>query len=229
MLFADRIDAGQRLAELLGGYRSESPVVVALPRGGVPVGYEVARALGAPLDVCVVRKIGHRDQPELGLGAVAEGGVVHVDRQLMRMVGATEAEVAATAERESRVIDERVRKFRRGRAPLDLHDRAVILVDDGIATGGTTRAAVRALRERGASRVILAVPVAASQSLEALTPLVDEVVCIESTPYLGAIGFFYDDFTQVSDYEVTELLSQADAWSEGPRAEPSGLDPHPGP
>ena len=222
MPFVDRVEAGRRLAALLGRYRGEPIVVVALPRGGVPVGYEVARALGAPLDVCVVRKIGAPDQPELALGAVAEGGTIYLDRDLMRLVGASETEVFAAAEHKAAEVEHRVALFRGGRPPVDLRGRTVILVDDGIATGSTMRASIIAFRDRGPKKIVLATPVAASQSLDVLAPLVDDVVCIEATPYLGAIGFFYEDFTQVSDREVAQLLEQAHLGLEHPAAPPSG-------
>ena len=218
MLFADRVDAGQRLAMLLLPYRDESPIVLGLPRGGVPVAFEVARALKAPLDVLVVRKVGAPDQPELGLGAIAEGGALYLDHQLMRQVGASETEVAEIAERKAAEVVERVRLFRGARPQPDVRGRTVILVDDGIATGGTVHAAVKALRALEPRRIVLAVPVSSSQALDALAGEVDECVCVETSDHLGAIGLFYEDFTQTTDQEVVQLIERARGWL-GPRLE----------
>lgn len=206
MAFRDREDAGRQLARLLEPYRGPDTRVIGLPRGGVVVGYEVARALEAPLDVWVVRKIGAPFQPELGMGAIAEGGGVYLDGHIIRMVGATEEEVEDVMKHEARELERRVRAFRGGRPPVEVKGRTVVLVDDGIATGGTVRAAIRAIRPRGPRRLVLAVPVAATQSLEALAPEVDAVVCAISTPHLVAVGGYYLDFAQTSDEEVLSLL-----------------------
>lgn len=206
MRFLDRTDAGRRLAKLLLAYREEKPLVLGLPRGGVPVAYEVAEALGAPLDVWVVRKVGAPHYPELGLGAVAEGGIVYLNRELVREVGVAPADLKRVVEKRSAEVEERVRKFRGGWPAPPIAARTVILVDDGIATGGTIHAAVSALRLAEPKRIVLAVPVAASQSLDELRPLVDEVVCVHDTPVLHAIGAWYDDFYQVPDDEVIRLL-----------------------
>ncbi len=210
-LFEDRTDAGRQLAARLGAYRDESPVVLGLPRGGVPVAYEVARELDAPLDVCVVRKIGAPIQPELGIGAVSEEGVVYVDRRAQRMVGVSDVELAQLVAQKRREVDERVRRFRRGRPPVDIRGRTVIVVDDGIATGGTARAAVQALRLRGASKIVLAVPVAASDSLDELAPIVDAIVCPYPQEIFYAVGLWYEDFTPTTDDDVVELLERASA------------------
>ena len=212
MQFLDRADAGRKLAELLLGYRSEEPIVLALPRGGVAVAFEVARALRAPLDVCVVRKIGVPGQPELAMGAIAEGGAVVLDPKLMRRVGVSQEEVAALVERKAAEVEERVALFRGARPPLDLHGRMVLLVDDGIATGNTMLASIKSVRARGPRTLVLAVPIAATQAVEQMTPLVDEVVCFEESEALGAIGYFYEDFTQVSDTQVIQLLERSRAW-----------------
>ncbi|MHB8877977.1 MAG: phosphoribosyltransferase [Myxococcaceae bacterium] len=225
MVFADRVDAGRRLAKLLEKYRAESPVVLGLPRGGVPVAFEVARELSAPMDVCVVRKIGAPDQPELGLGAVGEGGVLILDHELMRLVGATNEEVGEIAERKAQEVEQRLVLFRAGRPPVELRDRTVLLVDDGIATGGSMRAAIKSVRSRGPGKLIMAIPIASSQALESLSSEVDEVVCLEATPFLGAIGFFYEDFTQVTDREVVQLLERSRAWLE--RGAPQAAGPPP--
>ncbi len=208
-VFVDREEAGRRLAPLLDRYRAERPIVLALPRGGVPVGREVARALGAPLDVLVVRKIGAPIQPELGMGAVAEGGARFLDPRVVDAVGAGAEEVEQVVAKESAEVERRVARYRGGRPLPDLTGRTVILVDDGIATGGTVRAAIRALRSFGVGRVVVAAPVAAAETAETLAAEADEVVCLQTPEALWAIGYWYVDFGQVSDDEVIELLEQA--------------------
>jgi putative phosphoribosyl transferase len=211
MRFVDRESAGRQLAALLREYKDEAPIVIGLPRGGVPVAYEVAQALEAPLDVWVVRKVGAPGFEELGIGAVAEGGVVYLNRELLVEVGASEAEVRDIVQRKSGEVVERAMRFRGGQPPPRVEGRTVILVDDGIATGGTVRAAVQSLRVARPRKIVLAVPVAASQSLEELRGLVDDVVCVLSTPALYAIGAWYEDFQQVPDEEVVLLLERARA------------------
>src|SRR4051812_27453102 len=160
MLFRDRADAGRRLAFATRRYRDEAPVVLALPRGGVPVAYQIARALSAPLDVWGARKIGAPGHQELGLGAVAEGGETYLNEELMDEIGVSPDEVADVVARKTREMDAQVRRLRQGRPPPEIEGRTVILVDDGIATGGTARAALRALRRRRPGRLVLAIPVA---------------------------------------------------------------------
>jgi putative phosphoribosyl transferase len=207
--FRNREDAGRRLAAELQPYAAERPIVLALPRGGVPVGYEVARALAAELDVWVVRKLGVPWHPELGVGAVAEGGYTHLTDEVLRHVGLSQDELADLVETKQREVEERVRRFRGERpAPL-LRDRTVILVDDGIATGGTVRAAIHSIRAQEPKRIILAVPVAASETVAALSAEVDRVVCLLSPTDLYAIGLWYQDFQQVLDDEVVHLLDRA--------------------
>lgn len=209
MRFRDREEAGRLLAQRLREYASEAPVVLALPRGGVAVGYEVARALNAPLDVLTVRKLGVPWHPELGMGALAEGGAVYVNREVLAAAELDPEELRTVIAEESRELERRVQRYRGGRPLPELTGRTVILVDDGLATGGTARAAVRALRGLGARRIILAVPVAASQTTEQLREEVDSLVCVQEPGNLWAIGTWYEDFHQMSDDEVLVLLDQA--------------------
>jgi putative phosphoribosyl transferase len=209
MLFDNRRDAGRKLAAKLSHYRDEDPLVLGLPRGGVPVAFEVALVLGAPLDVWVVRKIGAPRQPELGMGAISEGGGLFLDHTLARAVGATEADIASIVKRETAEVGRRVRRFRADRPAPDVRGRTVILVDDGIATGGTVRAAVQAIRRLAPRRLVLAVPVGALPTVEALRPEVDDLVCLYAPADLGAIGAFYWNFEQTEDEEVVELLESA--------------------
>jgi putative phosphoribosyl transferase len=209
MRFRDREEAGRLLAERLREYVGEAPVVLALPRGGVAVGYEVARALDAPLDVMIVRKLGVPWQPELGMGALAEGGALYLNREVLASVDLDTEEVTKVISEETRELERRVQRYRGGRPLQDLTGRTVILVDDGLATGSTARAAVRALRGFGARSIILGVPVAASQTAEAIREEVDVLVCVQEPRALWAIGTWYEDFHQMSDEEVLVLLAQA--------------------
>ncbi|HEX5975220.1 MAG TPA: phosphoribosyltransferase, partial [Rubrobacteraceae bacterium] len=207
--FEDREDAGRRLAERLTRYRDERPVVFALPRGGVPVGYEISRSLGAPLDVFVSRKLGAPGQPEFGIGAVAPGGVRVLNGNVVERLGIPDDYLEAVTRKELAEVERRLKHFRGDRPEPEVRDRTVILVDDGLATGVTARAAVEALRRLGPRRLILAAPVCAAQTTELLAPEVDELVCLEAPSDLGAIGFWYGDFSQTSDEEVIELLEKA--------------------
>ncbi len=222
-LFRDRQDAGKKLARHLRRYAERAPIVLGLPRGGVPVAYEVARALDAPLDVCVVRKIGAPFEPELGIGAVAEDGAVWVNREAMKLVGVTEQELRELIAEKQAEVAERVQRFREGAPPLDVTGRLVLVVDDGIATGGTAHAALVTLRARGAARVVLAVPVGAAESLGELTSVADEVVCPHAEEAFYAVGQWYEDFEATSDDDVVQLL-HASKRSEGATA-PSASAP----
>lgn len=206
-MFADRHDAGRQLAERLRGVAAEQPVVVALPRGGVPVGFELARVLAAPLDVLVVRKLGAPRNPELGVGAIAEGGAAVFDSAAAARVGMSQAALDDTVRRENRELLRRVERYREGRARIDLHGRTAIVVDDGLATGLTAVAAVRALRAYGASRIVVAVPVGAGESVELVAKEADQVVCHTIPTRLLAVGHWYADFAPVSDEEVLSLLA----------------------
>ncbi|RKG52256.1 phosphoribosyltransferase [Corallococcus sp. AB011P] len=231
MYFQDRVDAGRRLARRLleRGYTGEHTLVMGLPRGGVPVAYEVAAALGAPLDVCVVRKICAPEYPELGLGAVAEGGVVFLNRKLMDEMDLTEDDLRGAIHQKTAEVDTRVTCFRQGTAPSWVEGRRIILVDDGIATGATVRAALQALRARKPGRLILAVPVADTLTLNELTPQVDDVVCVCSALSMFAIGQWYLDFRQVPDEEVVELLALARSTFERSQPSPPTGSAHPEP
>jgi putative phosphoribosyl transferase len=209
MKFHNRREAGQRLAGLLSAYRNQAGLLVlALPRGGVPVGFEVAGALNAPLDVFLVRKLGVPHHPEYAMGAIATGGVrvMNPDAALLRL---DPGEVEAVVARELLEIERRERLYRGSRAPLDLHGRTVILVDDGLATGSTMRAAALAARKQGAARIVVAVPVAAPETAARLRAEVDALVCVTTPSPFHAVGLWYDDFEQVSDGEVGTLLALA--------------------
>jgi putative phosphoribosyl transferase len=207
--FADRHHAGRELAERLRGLGRERPVVLALPRGGVPVASEIAAALNAPLDVLVARKIGAPGNPELGIGAIAEGGITVLSEEAIRSLSIGGHELESAIAQATRELADRVRRYRAGGPPMSPRDRTVVVVDDGLATGGTAHAALRAVRERGARRVVLAVPVGAPATVAALREEADAVVCILEPQPLWAIGLWYDDFSQVSDEEVHELLKRS--------------------
>lgn len=207
MPFRDRREAGRLLARRLSDLRSEEPVVVGLPRGGVPVAAEVAGALGAPLDVLVVRKLGCPWQPELGMGAIGEANVVALNEGLVARLGVPTVDVEAVTERERTELERRVRRYRGERPPVPVEGRTVIVVDDGIATGFTARAAIAILRRRGAKRVVLAVPVAPPGTVEELGRVADEVVVLKEPVGFLAIGEFYANFTQTSDEEVAACLA----------------------
>lgn len=213
LAFADRRDAGRRLAAELENRRYPQPVVLALPRGGVPVGFEIARALAAPLDVLLVRKIGAPDQPEFGLGAVVDGAAPQIvmDEELVRLVAPPPGYVEQEVQRQLAEIERRRRLYAGARPPLSPEGRTAIVVDDGIATGGTARAALRAIARLGPRRLVLAVPVASEDVLRSLTQEADEIVCLSAPIRLHAVGAHYEDFTQTTDDEVIRLLDEAAA------------------
>lgn len=208
-LFADRGDAGRRLAQRLRRFPAEQPIVVALPRGGVPVGFEVARALDAPLDIILVRKLGAPRNPEYGIGAIAEGGIRFVRRADAEAIGIGEAELEGIVARETAELERRRCLYRGDGEPRSVEGRTAILVDDGIATGGTAVVATRALRMRGAAKVVLAVPVAPPDTGQRLGAEFDEIVCLEQPLAFFGISQFYADFGQVGDEEVVRLLARA--------------------
>ncbi|HEY7295606.1 MAG TPA: phosphoribosyltransferase [Dehalococcoidia bacterium] len=208
-LFHDRADAGRLLAQRLSHYRGADTIVLALPRGGVEVGYEVAQALAAPLDVIVARKLGAPGRRELGIGAIAPGGVRVLDEETIALLGISPEEIDAVATEESAELERRERAFRGGRPALDLSGRTVILVDDGLATGVTARAAVAAIRTAHPHRIVLAVPVCAPETAAALRSTVDDLICVETPADFLAVGRWYEDFDQTSDAEVIDLLARA--------------------
>jgi predicted phosphoribosyltransferase/predicted alpha/beta-hydrolase family hydrolase len=210
IVFANRKDAGRRLAVLLAPLRNDRPVVLALPRGGVPVALEVARALGAPLDVIVVRKLGLPFQPELGFGAIGEGNVRLIDSDLVHRIGLTSWDIAQVEANERRELNRRLKRYRGNRPPIPIKGRTVVIVDDGLATGATARAAVTIARARGANRIIVAVPVAPSQTVKELQNDADQVVSLVTPPHFVAVGLWYRDFEQTSDAEVAALLRTSD-------------------
>jgi putative phosphoribosyl transferase len=206
--FADRHEAGVRLAAQLRQFAGRSDVVVlALPRGGVPVGSEVARALGAPLDVFVVRKLGLPGHPELAMGAIASGDVRVLNEDVVRWYRIPESAIEAVTRAERAELERRERAYRDGRAPVPIEKRTVILVDDGLATGSTMRAAVLAVRRLHPARVVVAVPVGARETCEALRDTADEVVCAFVPEPFSAVGLWYADFSQTTDEEVRHLLA----------------------
>jgi putative phosphoribosyl transferase len=210
MPFLDRSDAGRQLARALAGYRDQQPIILALPRGGVPVAAEVAAALDAPLDLILVRKLGVPAEPELAMGAVVDGAapIVVRNEDVIRITDVGEAEFNATRDAELAEIERRRLRYLGDRERADVAGRTAIVIDDGIATGATIRAALRATRMREPKKLVVAVPVAPPDSLEALRGEADDIVCVEQHDLLGAIGAYYADFQQVSDREVIETLKR---------------------
>ncbi|NLW99558.1 MAG: phosphoribosyltransferase [Actinomycetales bacterium] len=211
-LFADRSDAGRQLARAVTKVSAgRSPLVLALPRGGVPVALEVARALDAPLDVLVVRKLGMPGYEELAMGAIAGGGAEVINEDVVRSYGVPEAAIQAVREREQAELARRERAYRGDRPPLHLRGRDVVVVDDGVATGATIRAAVAALRQAGVGHITVAVPVAAPDVARQLAREADELVCLALPEPFGAVGRFYDRFDQTTDEEVRRALAESPA------------------
>jgi len=212
MFFRDRTDAGWMLADYLRDYADQPDVLVlALPRGGVPVAYEVARALHAPLDVLLVRKLGVPGQEELAMGAIASGGIVVLNREVVEALGIPNEAINRAAAAEQAELARRERLYRDDRPPLDVRDRIVILIDDGLATGSTMRAAVRALRQAAPRMIVVAVPVAAAATCADLKREVDDLICIRTPEPFRAVGLWYEDFSQTTDEQVHELLEHAAA------------------
>jgi putative phosphoribosyl transferase len=208
-MYKDRYDAGRQLANAMAGRRSQwSGIVLALPRGGVPVGFEIAHRLDLPLDICLVRKLGLPAQPELAIGAIAEGGVLVLNDDLVRRLRVTSATIERIAEDERRELDRRSIAYRGTRNLPDLRGQTVILADDGCATGANMCAAIQAAGRAGAAWIIVAVPVASKEASRLLEELADEVICLAAPSPFGAVGQYYQDFAQVPDQAVTLLLGQ---------------------
>jgi putative phosphoribosyl transferase len=207
--FHDRRVAGQALAAQLGAYaRRPDVLVLALPRGGVPVGAEVASALDAPLDVFVVRKLGVPGQEELAMGALAGGGIRVLDEQIIRAAGVTQADIERVSTLEAAELARRERQYRDDRPPPEVDGKTVILVDDGLATGSSMRAAVTALRAKNPAKIVVAVPVAAPETCQAFKAIADEIICVETPDPFASVGLWYEDFSQTTDEEVHDLLEQ---------------------
>jgi putative phosphoribosyl transferase len=210
MIFKNRTDAGQKLAARLTRYANRGDVLVlALPRGGVPVAYEVAKELKAPLDIFLVRKVGVPGYEELAMGAIAEGGVRVVNEELVNYLGIPDDVIEGIAAVEQRELERRARAYRDGRPPPDAKDRIVILIDDGLATGSTMRAAAAALRPQKPKRIVVAVPVSSPETCDEFRSEVDEIVCAVTPQHFQGVGRWYEDFSQTSDEEVRELLKKA--------------------
>ncbi len=210
MPFLDRADAGRRLARALASYKDRNPLVLALPRGGLPVAAEIAAALAAPLDIVLVRKVGVPEQPELAMGAVVDGDepIVVRNEEIIRAAQVSEGEFEAACARERDEIEQRRRRFLGGRRRAEIAGRTAIVTDDGVATGATARAALRAIRKRGPGALVLAVPVAASDTVGSLRDEVDDLVCLEAPHRFDAVGSYYADFRQVRDDEVSAILAR---------------------
>ncbi len=220
MMFRDRKDAGRQLAALLEGFVGRDCVVLALPRGGVPVAAEVAKRLNAPMDLLLVRKIGAPHHPELAVGAVLDGGapIIVRDPEIMRMTGTSEADFRAICEHELREIERRRKFYLGSRKPIDLQGRIAIIVDDGLATGNTMRVALEGARMRDPALLVMAVPVAPKSTVADLRAEADEIFCVAAPEQFGSVGNFYEDFEQTEDEEVIALLNryaEAPPWGDG--------------
>jgi len=209
-VFENRAEAGRELAEKLDKYSGrEDVIVLGLPRGGVPVAYEVAKRLRAPLDVSIVRKLGVPGFEELAAGAIASGGVRVLNEDVIRSIPYADEAIEAVTVKETAELERREHIYREGRPPPELRDRIVILVDDGLATGATMRAAVKALRQRGTGKIVVAVPVGPPDTCRELEEEADETICLSTPVFFQAVGQYYEDFSQTSDEDVRELLSSA--------------------
>jgi putative phosphoribosyl transferase len=227
--FRDRSEAGRVLAGMLADYAGRDDVIVlALPRGGVPVGYEVAKALGAPLDVFLVRKLGAPGHEELAMGAIASGDVVVMNDEVLKAMNVQADEILDAIADERRELARREEAYRDGRPPVDVRGKTVILIDDGLATGSTMRAAVTALRRQGPARIVVAVPIGAASTCAEFHSLADDCICAMTPEPFRAVGLWYEDFSQTSDDEVAELLARARASADTDRPGPDAPD-SPGP
>lgn len=208
MIFQDREDAGRQLGEALKKYRDKDTVVLGIPRGGVVIAAEAAKALGAPLDVIIPRKLGAPHNPEVAIGAVTQDGTIITDEIMVRRLGLSDAQIDSLAEEVLEEIQRRVQTYRNGKTGLDLEGKTVIVADDGIATGFTVQAALESVRNAGSKKLVLAVPVAPAETISFLREKVDDLICLHAPEIFYAVGQFYRDFDQTSDREVIELLSE---------------------
>lgn len=210
VIFKDRVDAGEILANKLSKYAAENPLVLGLPRGGVPVAFEVAKALKAPLDVFIVRKLGVPGHEELAMGAIATGDVRVLNESVIEYLHISKEAIATETRKEKEELKRRERVYRSGRDPVNVANRTVLLIDDGIATGSTIKAAIAALKKQKAGKIIVGVPVAPSSTIEELKKEVDDLVCISTPDLFMAISVWYDEFPQTTDEQVRELLKKAE-------------------
>ncbi len=208
-LFSDRREAGALLAEKLEKYKGSDAIVLALPRGGVPVAYEVSTALKLPLDVFIVRKLGAPGNPELAMGAIAQGGVIVLNDDVIGGLRINESSIMKVSESERNELSRRELLYRKDAQPQIIKEKTIIIIDDGLATGASMKAAVKALRKMGASRIIVSIPVAPRSSCEELLEEADEVICYSTPDYFSSVGEWYEDFTQTTDEEVRLLLEKA--------------------
>jgi putative phosphoribosyl transferase len=208
VIFKDRVEAGKILANKLSKYAAEDPLVLGLPRGGVPVAFEVAKALKAPLDVYIVRKLGVPGHEELAMGAIATGDVRVLNESVIGPLQISQEAIETETKREKKELKRRERVYRSGRSPLNLANRTVLLIDDGIATGSTIKAAIAALKKQKAAKIIVGVPVAPSSTIEELKNEVDDVICVSTPDFFIAISVWYDEFPQTTDEQVRELLEK---------------------
>ena len=218
VIFKDRVDAGKILAEKLSKYAAEKPLVLGLPRGGVPVAFEVAKALKAPLDVYIVRKLGVPGHEELAMGAIATGDVRVLNESVIGPLQISKEAIETETKKEKEELKRRERVYRSGRAPLVVANRTVLLIDDGIATGSTIKAAIAALKKQKAAKIIVGVPVAPSSTIEELKKEVDDLVCVSTPDFFFAISVWYDEFPQTTDEQVRELLEKAETQEQIGRA-----------
>jgi putative phosphoribosyl transferase len=213
MIFANRQEGGKKIAQNLKKYSGRKAIVLALPRGGIVTGFEVAQSLGLPLDLVVPRKIGAPDNPEFAIGAITEDGNQVIDQKLLSSYGVSQEYLQAEIEKEKKEAKRRLKLYRKGRKPLDLKNKIAIIVDDGIATGSTMIAAIKAVKEKKAQKIIVAVPVTSRSALKKIEKMVDEVVYLEAPFFFGAVGAFYQEFGQTEDKEVVDLMQKAEVFN----------------
>lgn len=206
-MFEDRLDAGKKLAEKLKDFRDKNIIILAIPRGGVVVGSQVARSLNAPLDVIIARKLGYTYQPELGIGAISENGAIFLDKENIGELDVSDEELERIKNKEEEELRRRIQIYRKGRSLPKLKGKTVILVDDGLATGVSAKAAISAIKKEGAEKITLAIPVCSTQTAKEIREKVDSLTCVLSTNHLQSVGGYYKNFEQVSDQKVLEILS----------------------